>query len=238
MERLVKRYGADVTRRLDVQYRMNAAIMAFPSHALYDGTLQAHASVATHQLGDIASVTTSPLTTTPLEFIDTAGADYDEEAEPGGESRRNLREADLVCRKTRALIEAGVPAESIALIAPYAAQVRALRERLGVAGLEIDSVDGFQGREKEAIIISLVRSNPQGEIGFLSDVRRMNVAMTRARRKLLIIGNSATLSTHPFGLGRGTLTHVNATSGPFFSRRQVWPQRRRALAECLLCHST
>ncbi|MSQ96779.1 MAG: hypothetical protein EXR98_19795 [Gemmataceae bacterium] len=83
-------------------------------------------------------------------------------------------------------------------IAPYSAQVRLLRERLTVPGLEIDSVDGFQGREKEAVIISLVRSNPEGEIGFLADVRRMNVAMTRARRKLLIIGNSATLSAHPF----------------------------------------
>ena len=65
-------------------------------------------------------------------------------------------------------------------------------------GLEVDSVDGFQGREKEAVVISLVRSNPKGEIGFLADVRRMNVAITRARRKLLVIGDSATLSNHPF----------------------------------------
>jgi superfamily I DNA and/or RNA helicase len=64
--------------------------------------------------------------------------------------------------------------------------------------LEIDSVDGFQGREKEAVVISLVRSNPQGEIGFLGDIRRMNVALTRARRKLLVIGDSATLAAHPF----------------------------------------
>ena len=84
------------------------------------------------------------------------------------------------------------------MIAPYAAQVRLLRELLAVPGLEIDSVDGFQGREKEAVVISLVRSNPKGEIGFLGDVRRMNVAMTRARRKLLVIGDSATLAGHPF----------------------------------------
>jgi ATP-dependent RNA/DNA helicase IGHMBP2 len=69
---------------------------------------------------------------------------------------------------------------------------------LPVAGLEIDSVDGFQGREKEAVVISLVRSNSEGEIGFLADVRRMNVALTRARRKLLVIGDSATLGGHPF----------------------------------------
>ena len=86
----------------------------------------------------------------------------------------------------------------IAVIATYAAQVRLLRERLSVPGLEIDSVDGFQGREKEVVVISLVRSNARGEIGFLQEVRRMNVAMTRARRKLLVVGDSATLSTDPF----------------------------------------
>ena len=69
---------------------------------------------------------------------------------------------------------------------------------LDVPGLEIDSVDGFQGREKEAVVISLVRCNPKGEIGFLADVRRMNVAMTRARRKLLVVGDSATLAGQPF----------------------------------------
>jgi superfamily I DNA and/or RNA helicase len=76
--------------------------------------------------------------------------------------------------------------------------VRLLREQLPTPELEIDSVDGFQGREKEAVIISLVRSNPRGEIGFLGDIRRMNVAMTRARRKLIVLGDSATLAGHPF----------------------------------------
>ena len=102
-----------------------------------------------------------------------------------------------MCRKVAGLLAAGVPAEDMAVIAPYAAQVRLLREELPVPGLEIDSVDGFQGREKEAVVLSLVRSNPEGEIGFLADVRRMNVALTRARRKLLVIGDSATLSAHP-----------------------------------------
>lgn len=109
-------------------------------------------------------------------------------------------------------------AENIAVIAPYAAQVRLLRERLAVPELEIDSVDGFQGREKEAVIISLVRSNPEGEIGFLADVRRMNVAMTRARRKLLIIGNSATLSAHPFY--QDLLGHCEAAG----TYRSVWEE--------------
>jgi superfamily I DNA and/or RNA helicase len=84
------------------------------------------------------------------------------------------------------------------VIAPYSAQVRRLREMLPLPGLEIDSVDGFQGREKEAVVVSLVRSNREGEIGFLADVRRTNVALTRARRKLLVVGDSATLAVLPF----------------------------------------
>ena len=110
----------------------------------------------------------------------------------------NPREADLVATKVTSLIAAGVRSEQIGVITPYAAQARLLREKLPQRELEIDTVDGFQGREKEAIVISLVRSNERGEIGFLSDLRRMNVAMTRARRKLLIVGDSATLSSEPF----------------------------------------
>ncbi|MFL5865176.1 MAG: C-terminal helicase domain-containing protein, partial [Solirubrobacteraceae bacterium] len=125
-------------------------------------------------------------------------AGYEEEVEPDGESRRNEQEARLVERKVRALREAGVAAEQIGVITPYAAQVRRLRELLSVPGLEVDSVDGFQGREKEAVVLSLVRSNAEGDIGFLADVRRTNVALTRARRKLLVVGDSATLSALPF----------------------------------------
>ena len=149
-------------------------------------------------LSGLPEVATDRLTDTPVEFIDTAGAEFDEEVEPDGESRRNPREATLICHKVHALLQSGVPARDIAVIAPYAAQVRLIREQLDLAEVEVDSVDGFQGREKEAIVISLVRSNNKREIGFLADVRRMNVAMTRAKRKLLVIGDSATLSTHPF----------------------------------------
>jgi hypothetical protein len=198
MERLVERYGDAVTRLLAVQYRMHEAIMAFSSREFYGGELRADPSVGGHLLRDLPGVTAYPLTETPVDFIDTAGAGYDEEAEPDGESRLNPQEADLVCRKVRALLEAGVPPADVAVIAPYAAQVRLLREKLPVAGLETDSVDGFQGREKEAVVLSLVRSNTEGEIGFLADVRRTNVALSRARRKLLVIGDSATLSAHPF----------------------------------------
>jgi hypothetical protein len=201
MERLAGLYGAALTRRLELQYRMHEAIMAYSSATFYGGALEADASVRTHRLCDLPGVLANPLTMSAVEFIDTAGAGYDEEPEPDGESRLNPREAELVGRKVRALLDAGVSPAAVAVIAPYAAQVRHLRERLTVPGLEIDSVDGFQGREKEAVVLSLVRSNREGAVGFLADIRRMNVALTRARRKLLVIGDSATLSCHPFYQG-------------------------------------
>jgi ATP-dependent RNA/DNA helicase IGHMBP2 len=198
LERLVGHYGERVTRRLRVQYRMHEDIMGFSSAEFYDGSLVADESVRTHRLCDLSGVAAEPLTEQPVQFIDTAGASYEEEKEPDGESKLNPQEATLVARKVRALLGAGVAPSDVAVIAPYAAQVRRLRELLPVPGLEIDSVDGFQGREKEAVVLSLVRSNAEGEIGFLGDVRRTNVALTRARRKLLVIGDSATLSALPF----------------------------------------
>ncbi len=197
-ERLMQREDANWSRLLTVQYRMHQAIMGFSSAEFYGQALLADTAVAGHLLSELPQVTLGPLTAKPLEFIDTAGAGCDEEPEPDGESRLNPGEAELVCRKVQQLLAAGVPAADIAVITPYAAQARRLRELLTVPGLEVDSVDGFQGREKEAVVISLVRSNREGEIGFLADVRRMNVALTRARRKLLVIGDSATLAAHPF----------------------------------------
>jgi len=198
LERLVGLYGSQITRRLGVQYRMHADIMGFSSKEFYDGELVADESVATHLLKDLPGVVTSPLTETPIEFIDTAGAGYDEEKETNGESKFNPQEAALVILRVQELMQAGLDPRQIAVIAPYSAQVRLLRERLRVTGLEVASVDGWQGREAEAVVISLVRSNPIGEVGFLGDVRRLNVALTRARRKLIVIGDSATLSTLPF----------------------------------------
>jgi superfamily I DNA and/or RNA helicase len=197
-ERLMKQHGAEISRRLTVQYRMNEAIMDFSSLEFYDADLEAHPSVRHHLLSDLSGVTRNGLTQAPVTYIDTAGAGYDEEVEPDGESRFNAEEAALTLRKVRELLDSGVLAEDIAVITPYAAQVRLLRQESAVLDLEIDSVDGFQGREKEAVIISLVRSNAQNDIGFLADIRRTNVALTRARRKLLVIGDSATISSHPF----------------------------------------
>ena len=201
LERMVQSYGDQVTRKLDVQYRMNKQIMQFSSDHFYDGTLEAHASVASHLLQDLPHVRPSPLVEDAVTFIDTAGAGWDEELEPDGESRLNPQEGALLLDKLRQLQAAGLGPRDIAVIAPYAAQVRWLREQSASDELEIDSVDGFQGREKEAVLISCVRSNQTGEIGFLADTRRMNVALTRARRKLIVVGDSATLGGHPFYAG-------------------------------------
>jgi superfamily I DNA and/or RNA helicase len=217
-ERLIAEIGPHIARRLTVQYRMHTAIMDFSSREFYDGELIADERVQSHTLADLPGVTPLPLTQSPIEFIDTAGASFDEELEPDGESRLNPQESLLVVKKVNELLEAGVAARDIAVIAPYAAQVRHLREALSVPELEIDSVDGFQGREKEAIVMSLVRSNAAGEIGFLSDVRRMNVALTRARRKLLVIGDSATLSSDEF---YKRLIEYFETAGAY---RTVWEE--------------
>ncbi len=219
MERLIARFGSGISRLLTVQHRMHAAIMGFSNAAFYEGELIAHESVAGHRLCDLPRVQSDSLTETPVQFIDTAGAGYDEELEEDTGSRRNLQEANLVARKVRQLLEVGLIPSHLGVITPYRAQVRRLRELLvDVPALEIDSVDGFQGREKEAIIVSLVRSNPEGEIGFLSDTRRTNVALTRARRKLIVIGDSATLSNHPFY--QQMLTHFEGIS----AYRSVWEE--------------
>jgi len=185
-ERLAKaRPEATVT--LAEQHRMNERIMRYPSDALYQGKLRAHPSVAGHAIDDA-----------PLEFIDTAGRGFDDETPEESDSRLNEGEARLVAAEVRKLLERLAP-KDIAVISPYDAQVQRLRQLLHDAGeLEIDTVDGFQGREKEAVVVSLVRSNPEGDLGFVADIRRINVALTRARKKLIVIGDSATIARHPF----------------------------------------
>lgn len=198
MQRLVQRFGEPIYRRLTVQYRMHESIMRFSSDHFYEGSLVADASVRSHLLSDITDVDTTPLTDSPLLWIDTAGAGYDEELEPDGQSKLNPSEANVIVDLVRQLVDAGIQGDEIAIIAPYAAQVRLLRSRLELEGLEIDTVDGFQGREKEVVLLTMVRSNAEAIIGFLSDQRRSNVAMTRAKRKLIMVGDSATLCVHDF----------------------------------------
>lgn len=196
MERLVERFGVDVYRLLEVQYRMHDLIMGFSSQTFYDDRLESDESVRCHTLAEI--VPGMDATEAVIEYWDTAGAGWDEELEPDGLSKRNPKEAKWIVRQVESLVEAGVEPEQIGVIAPYAAQVRLIRQSLGQSNIEVDTVDGFQGREKEAILVTLVRSNGEGEIGFLGDTRRTNVALTRARRYLRVIGDSATLATDSF----------------------------------------
>jgi ATP-dependent RNA/DNA helicase IGHMBP2 len=186
-----------MSRMLTVQYRMHERIQSYSSATFYNNALTPADSVRGHLLAMLPLVTTSADTTAPLVFIDTAGCGHEESA--GGEdgSKHNEGEVQVVVRHVTSLLEAGVLATAIALVTPYNAQVQALRNALGDhEGLEIGTIDGVQGREKEAVIISLVRSNEQGQVGFLSELRRLNVALTRARRHLCVIGDSATLSCH------------------------------------------
>jgi superfamily I DNA and/or RNA helicase len=198
MERMVTAFGRQITRQLNVQYRMHSQIMQFSSNCFYEGSLLAHDSVRNHLLSDLVPPPHPTMIETPVTFVDTAGAGWEEQSDPDGESRCNLYEAKWILQQVQELCQAGIPPDGIAVIAPYAAQVRWLRMHCPYRNIEIDTVDGFQGREKEAILISLVRSNSESQIGFLADTRRMNVALTRARRKLIVIGDSATLAANEF----------------------------------------
>jgi superfamily I DNA and/or RNA helicase len=197
MERLAQAMP-QASRQLTRQYRMHEQIMGFSSAEFYGGTLLADQAVGAHLLRDLAHVDDTRETARPLVYVDTAGAGWEEQRELDGDSLLNPFEAQWVVRYVRRLRQAGLRPADIAVIAPYAAQVRLLRQQPELADVEVDTVDGFQGREKEAVLVSLVRSNASGEIGFLADTRRMNVALTRARRHLAVLGDSATLCHHEF----------------------------------------
>ncbi|MFP5080168.1 AAA domain-containing protein [Pedobacter sp. JCM 36344] len=186
---------------LEEQYRMHKNIMGYSSGVFYSGLLKAHASVADRLLFSDDK---------PLQFIDTAGRGFEEKQE--GTSVVNPDEANfllqylaeyIIVLKTHYDLK-GFP--KIGIIAPYQEQVKLLRAGLATSGIDkeiwekitINTVDSFQGQERDIIYLSLTRSNDDQVIGFLSDIRRMNVAMTRAKSKLVIIGDSATLSKLPF----------------------------------------
>lgn len=167
---------------LNVQYRMNTTIMGFSNQWFYDGQLEAAQAVSKRTLDD-----------SPLEFIDTSGAGFEEEGEM---SKWNEGEVDVL-KKHLADFDDG--SSSIGVISPYAEQVRRLQDVIPSSSrASIHTVDSFQGQERDVIYISLVRNNERGEIGFLKDYRRMNVAMTRARKKLVVIGDSATIGQDKF----------------------------------------
>ena len=204
-EKCIQRHqamGNPVDTLLQTQYRMHKQIMEFSSRHFYRNALRADASVAHATLPN----------QTPVTFIDTAGCGFTEKKELETLSTYNEEEADLLLQHLSDLLTTLGPEylaqekTTIGIIAPYKAQVRQLTARYEAQEvfkpyqpqITIDSVDAFQGRERDIIYISLVRSNPKGEIGFLGDIRRTNVALTRAKKKLVIIGDSATLGSHPF----------------------------------------
>lgn len=194
-QRMVARYPK-AAQRLEVQYRMHEHIMGFSSREFYEGTLVADATVIQHQL-DLPENDAIYFDLKPVQFFDTAGADYREERDEKTGSRANPQEATFLLRKCQQVLDAGVPPTAISVITPYSAQARLLEPQLPQE-VEVDTIDGFQGRENDVVLISLVRSNESGELGFLKDVRRMNVALTRARKKMVIVGDSATLASFPF----------------------------------------
>lgn len=189
----------EIRSLLTRQYRMHEDIMEFSSQEFYDGKLEADDMVRTHTLADLSfeleasdwSKVLAP--EAPVVFIDTKGVDASESSRPGSTSKENEREAELVEEIAKEALHGGLEEEQISVITPYTDQSELIEQKIRRQGMEIKTVDGFQGREKEAVIISLVRSNERGEIGFLKDYRRINVALTRAKRKLVVIGDSGTL---------------------------------------------
>jgi len=180
---------------LRIQYRMNELIKEFPSQEFYNGALISHESVKNIKLSDIVNQRSDnpALDDTPIVFIDTEGK-FAEKSKRGSFSKYNPEEARFVKKLVEELLKMGVPAEEIGVITPYKDHEDYLKQL--IPQVEVKTVDGFQGREKEVIIISLVRSNPQEEIGFLEDLRRLNVALTRAKRKLILVGDAKTLSSN------------------------------------------
>lgn len=204
-EKVIKRQK-EATKMLKLQYRMPELIMGFSNRVFYRNELKAAENTQSHFLCEDEPV---------MEFIDTAGSGFSEQVEEESMSTFNAEEAKFALRYLEEMIKRVGIAKikthqwNIGLVAPYRAQVRKFNEllfenyeypnlRSFSELLTIDSIDGFQGQERDIMFISLVRSNSKGEIGFLSDTRRMNVALTRAKRKLVVLGDSATLSHHPF----------------------------------------
>ncbi|KGQ91314.1 hypothetical protein MEO_00687 [Candida albicans P94015] len=204
-DRLMKHcHGEKYKKLLDVQYRMNKSIMQFPSMQLYDNQLKCDDSVREISLVDLPGVELNDDTMTKCIWYDTQGGEFPEQISESidGDSKYNDMELLVVKGHIKKLLSSGVQPQDIGVIAPYSAQVQNLKKQMGLGGevgssangdkdgqIEISTVDGFQGREKEVIILTLVRSNDSREIGFLSEQRRLNVAMTRPKRQLCVVGD-------------------------------------------------
>jgi ATP-dependent RNA/DNA helicase IGHMBP2 len=205
-ERIISNHPSAISM-LRTQYRMNELIMEFSNRKFYKNKLLAHDTVKSRCL---IQGSKDAVLSEPVEFIDTAGCGHEEEINPETLSYFNLGEAHILFNHLQSLIEkyyskSDIPI-SIGIISPYREQVHLINDfiiehqelKKQISWITVKTVDGFQGQERDVIYISMARSNESGEIGFLSDIRRMNVAITRAKKKLVIIGDSATLSNHPF----------------------------------------
>lgn len=194
LEKLVKNHPETVTL-LEEQFRMNSLIMAYSSRVFYDNKLVAHASVADRVIAPDEHA---------LAYIDTAGCGFNEVKE--GLSLNNPDEASFLVNHLAGISTKFSEETSVAIISPYREQVLLLKNLISESpelepfhkNISINTIDSFQGQERDIVYISMTRSNEESSIGFLSDIRRMNVAMTRARKKLVVIGDSVTLSRHPF----------------------------------------
>ncbi|MCC7050246.1 MAG: AAA family ATPase [Bacteroidia bacterium] len=179
---------------LEIQYRMNDAIMQFSNRFFYQNKLTSFETNANHLL--------QAFNQQPVEFIDTAGCGFEEEFNPETISLFNRGEAEILNKHLIDLTENLSENCLIGIISPYREQVNFLKEYLspsyGLALINVDTIDSFQGREADVIYLSLTRSNSKNEIGFLKEYRRLNVALTRAKKKLVVIGDSATLGNDKF----------------------------------------
>ena len=197
-----------ISTLLNRQYRMHQHIMQFSNAYFYNNELEADATVKDTVLSLNEDVDILHI---PVELIDTAGCSFDEIQNPETLSLSNKGEADLVFKHLELLLQqyqyVGETTKlDIGIISPYKEQRELLKESLLtfdysnylVNELDVKTIDGFQGEERDVIYISLVRSNPNSEIGFLSDIRRMNVALTRAKKKLVVVMDTATIGNHPF----------------------------------------
>ncbi|MEF8832918.1 MAG: IGHMBP2 family helicase, partial [Candidatus Thermoplasmatota archaeon] len=200
-ERLIALYGEEAKSLLTVQYRMHEKIMRFSADEFYDGELIADSSVQRHTLEDLIEKKQVGKfeevldTEEPIVLVDTHG-EMPEKTRAGSPSKENPGEALLAEEFASRYMENGLDPIDIGIITPYKDQADLIKDKVEEENLEVDTVDGFQGREKEAIILSLTRSNERGVIGFLRDLRRLNVSLTRAKRKLIVLGDTETLSSN------------------------------------------
>lgn len=222
MERCLELHPGAV-HLLDTQYRMHRAIMGFSNEWFYGGALRAHDSVVERRLLTLEPDGETLVVFEPVVFVDTAGCGFDERVQKNlgrdssrAQSRYNPEEALLVREHLLQLVEKFAPdaVPSVAVISPYREQVNYLEETFRADAtlapffekksddnrktFTVNTIDGFQGQERDVVYLSLVRSNAKNEIGFLSDYRRMNVAMTRARMLLVVVGDSATIGKNKF----------------------------------------